>query len=814
MIGRTISHYRIVEKLGEGGMGVVYKAEDTRLHRIVALKFLPPELTRDAAAKERFIQEAQAASALEHPNICNVHEIDETTDGQTFIAMACYEGESLKAKIERGPLGIEEALDVASQVAQGLAKAHNRGIVHRDIKPANILITEDGLVKVVDFGLAKLAGAKLTKTGSTLGTAQYMSPEQARGEAVDARSDIFSLGAVLYEMVTGKHAFPGEYEQATIYAIMNEEPPPVTSLRSGIPMELERIITKALAKKPSERYQHADDLIVDLKSVARESVSAVARGFARPRERGPESSPGRRPSVGPKVHPALRLVPPIALLAVAVIAIAAYFISSSKREERTRATPPTVSPFAAPAWRDSIAVLPFKDFSAAKDQEYFCDGMTEDIITKLSKIHDLKVISRTSAMRFKSTEKSIREIARELGVGTILEGSVQKQKDEIRVNVQLIRAADDAHLWAEKYDRKLESVFQVQDEISMAIAEALKLKLTSREKEGMTRLPIDNVAAYECYLRAVQEIRRFDERGIDRAVENLQKGLSIIGDNALLYAGMAYAYYMYVNIGVRQEEDIERAEAHAKEALALDPDCAQAHVVLGDIHSAFRGNQQEAVRQYKRALSINPNDPIALRSLAGQYLWAGRGSLAPSLLERAKQIDPLNAMKSGVQIDLLMSQGRYQEALRYCKQQYEADPESPMAQAAFALTLTYNGRFAEALPIIDRLAESSPNNVTTKFMLLLKYGMQKDREKAFAMLTPDFQKTCRRDFQWSYNVAGDLSLLGAKEEALDWLENAINRGFLDYGSTEHDFLLDNIRGEERFKKLMERAKYESDHFEI
>jgi TolB-like protein len=802
MIGKTVSHYRIVEKLGEGGMGVVYKAEDTTLGRAVALKFLPGELTRDAEAKERFIQEARAASALDHPNICNIHEVGRTEDGQTFIAMAYYEGEDLKSRIGRGPLKLDEALDIAVQIAQGLAKAHGQGIVHRDIKPANILITKDGLVKIVDFGLAKLGGAKLTKAGSTLGTAQYMSPEQARGEDVDARSDIFSLGAVLYEMLTGKHAFSGEYEQATLFAIMNEEPAPVTSLRSGIPMELERIVQKALAKNPSERYQHADDLIVDLKNVAK--TAATARVAARVPER-----PARR-GVRPWI--------PATFLIVAAIAVSAYFILRGTREAKMPAAPIAVpaasSQFAAPAWRDSIAVLPFKDYSAAKDQEYFCDGMTEDIITKLSSIHDLKVISRTSTMRYRDTDKSVREIAGELGVGVILEGSVQREKNEIRVNVQLIRAADDAHLWAEKYDRKIESVFQVQDEISMAILEALELKLTSQEKQGITRQPIGNVAAYESYLKAYHEISRFDERSVDRALRNLQDGIAIIGDNALLYAGMAYAYYQYVNIGVRQEEYIEKSETYARKALALDPECAPAYLVLGNIASAFQGNQQEAVRQYKRALSINPNDPILLRKLAVQYLFAGKRLLVSPLVERARQIDPLAAARATIQYDIYMSDGAYDLLLAFSRKWYESDPESPMAQASYALALTYSKKANDALPIIDKLAETNPDNVVTKFALLGKCGILRDREKAFQILTPDFQKTCRRDYQWSYTVADGLAAVGAKKEALDWLENAISKGFLDYQSMERDFLLDNIRGEERFKKLMERAKYMSDRFEV
>jgi len=804
MIGKVISHYRILEKLGEGGMGIVYKAEDITLGRTVALKFLPPELTRDAVAKERFINEARAASALDHPNICTIHEVAQTEDAQTFIAMAYYEGESLKSKIERGPLKLDEALEIAVQIAQGLTKAHGQGIVHRDIKPANILITKDSLVKIVDFGLAKLAGMKVTKTGQTLGTAQYMSPEQARGEEVDARSDIFSLGAVLYEMLTGKHAFPGEYEQATLYAIMNEEPEPVTALRSGIPMELERIVAKALAKKPGERYQHADDLIVDLKNIAKQSVSAIARGAIR----SPDRAARRR----------VKLWIPVTFLIIAAVAMSAYFIlmsrSRTKKPAVTAVAPAATPQLARQTWQDSIAVLPFKDFSPQKDQEYFCDGMMEDIITKLSSIRDLKVISRTSAMQYTKTDKSIGEIGRELGVGAVLEGSVQKEKDRIRVTAQLIRTADDAHLWAERYDRELASVFEVQDEISMAIVAALKLKLTAREKQGISKLPIDNVAAYECYLRATHEIRRFDEASLDRALQDLQNGITIIGDNALLYSGLAYAYYQYVNIGVKQEEYIEKAEAYAKKALALDPDCPQAYVVLGKIYSAFRGNQQEAVRQYKKALSVNPNEQSALSSLASSYVDAGKTAAALAVLEKCRQVDPLNVQNYNLQFDLYMMDGKYELALEWSRGKYEADPESPFAQGVYAVTLAYNNKVEEAISMVDKAVAATPNNVMAKFGLLLKYGLLKERDKAFQVMTPEFQETCKRDYAWSYNVGSSLSLLDAKSEALDWLENSVNRGFINYPFFERDPFLDNIRGEERFKKLMERVKYEWEHFEV
>jgi non-specific serine/threonine protein kinase len=800
MIGQTVSHYKILSKLGEGGMGVVYKAEDLKLHRFVALKFLPHHLGADGE-KQRFVHEAEAASALDHPNICTVHEIDETPDGQMFIVMPCYEGESLAAKIERGPLKLDEATDIAIQVATGLAKAHEKGIVHRDIKPGNIFLTSDGLAKIVDFGLAKLATqTKLTRSGTTVGTISYMSPEQARGDEVDRRSDIWSLGVVLYEMITGRLPFKGEHEPAVVYSIMNEEPEPVTAVRTGVPMELERIIGKCMAKSPDERYQHTGDLIVDLKTLAKEPTMGLRGSSGRPLARK-----GRR---------AFRFWIPVAFAVVAVIAVSAYLTLSGKRGTK-RPTPPATAPQTTRlVWRDSVAVLPFKDFSPQKDQEYFCDGMMEDIITKLSSIRDLKVISRTSAMRYRDTDKSAGEIGKELRVGAILEGSIQKEKDVVRINVQLISTADDAHLWAEKYDRELASVFEVQDDISMAIVDALKLKLTAREKQGISKLPIDNVAAYECYLRATHEIRRFDEASLDRALQDLQNGVTIIGDNALLYSGMAYAYYQYVNMGLKQEEYIEKAEAYAKKALALDPDCSQAHAVLGKIYLDLRGNQQEAVRQLKKALSVNPNEQSALNSLASLYVLVGKPSAALPLLERSKQVDPLNVQNNLRWADMYFYNGQYELALEVCHELYQADPESPIAQMAYALALACCNKLGEATSIIDRCAKEAPNNAATKFGLLLKYSLLKDVQKALEVMTPDFQETCKRDPVWSYNIAMMFSLLNARKEALDWLENSVSRGFINYLAMERDPFLENIRGEERFKTLMKRVKHEWEHFEV
>ncbi len=385
MIGKIISHYRILEKLGEGGMGIVYKAEDTKLKRLVALKFLPSQIMASEMEKARSIHEAQAAAALNHPNICTIYEINEI-DGQAFIAMEFIEGQSLKEKIEAEPLKLDEALNIAMQVADGLQAAHEKKITHRDIKPANIMLTSRGQVKIMDFGLAKLAGrSALTKEGTTLGTVAYMSPEQARGEKVDHRTDIWSFGVVLYETITGQHPFKGEYEQAVMYSIMNEEPEPITGLRTGVPMELERIANKALAKKINLRYQNIEDLLVDLRALQlRPMPSAV------PQPPIKAKAPERKQPW---------LYGGVAAFVILLVAAALFFWPKKQSKEMFT----------------SIAVLPFEDISPQKDQEYFCDGMTEEILTRLSKLRALKVIARTSVMRYKATDKSIKEIGAELG---------------------------------------------------------------------------------------------------------------------------------------------------------------------------------------------------------------------------------------------------------------------------------------------------------------------------------------------------------------------------------------------------------------
>ena len=788
MVGKVISHYKILEKLGEGGMGVVYKAEDTKLKRTVALKFLPSEFTRDAAARERFVHEAQAAAALDHPDICTIYEIDEA-EGQAFISMAYIEGESLKERIGRGPLRLHEALDVAAHIAQGLQAAHEKGIVHRDIKSANVMLTASGQVKVMDFGLAKLAGATMvTRDGTTLGTAAYMSPEQARGEDTDRRTDIWSLGVALYEMLTGFLPFRGEYEQALVFQILNGTPEPITSLRTGVPVELERIVNKCLEKNRDERYQTAADLIADLRHAQRTL--------------GVSTEPSMRSMAGAaRQARRLRWWYWAAPLIVIIIVAGAFLFRKAHR--------------AVMPQEKSVAVLPFADMSPQHDQDYFCDGMTDELISRLSNI-GLRVPARTSAFMFKGKTEDIRDIGSKLNVQTVLEGSVQKSGDKLRITAQLINVANGYHMWSETYDRELKDVFAIQDEISSAIANALQLKLTPQEQQKLSEHPIENVKAYECYLKAWRQINRFDEKSLDSAFVYLRTAIDIMGDNGELYAGMAAAYLQRANIGIGQEEDLKQAGDYATKALVLKPDLPSALVNLGllSAYEDYPKNWHDLFSYTRKALAANPFATEALRSLAISCAQVGKPKQALAYADMFEQHDPLNPWRYAVKGICHYYDCRFAPAVEQFRMFYQGDSTSPLAQDVYSSALTCNGQRDEALAVIERTRVATARNAETVFCLLLKYGLRKDRESVLHLMTPEFQKTCRRDYEWSYVVAERLSLVGAKEEALDWLENGINHGFINYPFIQCDPFLENIRGDERFKKLAEHAEYEWKHFEV
>lgn len=802
MIGQTISHYKVVEKLGEGGMGVVYKAHDTKLDRLVALKFLPQQITRQtdvgqAVSEEniaRFLQEAKAISALNHPGIATIYDVDEAegpacadapAGRQKFLVLEYIPGGTLKSKLkhlksEDQEFSLVEVLDYGIQAAEALAHAHRHQIIHRDVKTDNLMLTEEGKIKLTDFGLAKLRGsAQVTKTGTAVGTAAYMSPEQIRGEEVDQRSDIFSLGVVLYELISSRLPFRGEFETALSYSILNENPPPVKSLRKDAPPALEKIIDRCLEKEKTKRYQTAEEVVDALREVRQEISPAIKVQ---------------------KNAMKVSLLVGSAIVVVAVIVIA-YFFWPQK---------PT------PSVAKSIAVLPFVDMSPQKDQEYFCDGMTEELINRLSNTRELKVVARTSVFVFKGKEKDIREIGEKLNVQTVLEGSVRKDSSKLRITAQLINVADNYHIWSQTYDRELKDVFAIQDEISLAIVNALKVNLTSEENRKLSEKPIDNVAAFDYYLRASHEMSwSYQKDAIDRAVQNLQKAIDIIGDNALLYTGLARAYYLYVDLGIKPEEYVSKADEYAKKAMSLDPHLPQVLSLMGTINRDVRGNPREAIRYYRMAIAANPNESGALRGMALCYVLIGKPSISHELMEQHKRVDPLSVWTSRIEAHISFFEGQFGKALEKYVQLFHSDSQNSAIRWFYTLGLIYNNRFDEALSTIDATVEANPSDWGTRLALLYKHALMKEEKKAYQLMTPEFSRTCKLDPSYSWDVAVAFALLGKRKDALDWLENAVDRGFINYPFlAEKDPFLANLRGEERFKKLMERAKKEWEDFEV
>ena len=805
MIGQNVSHYLILEKLGEGGMGVVYKAHDTTLDRTVALKFLPHHLTSDPSEKERFYHEARAAAALTHAHVAVIHEIGEH-EGELFIAMEYIEGKTLKEKIleaagtQGSGISHGEAVEYAIQVASGLAAAHERGIVHRDVKPENIIITPRAQAKITDFGLAKLKGAtKLTKAGSTLGTAAYMSPEQARGEEVDQRTDIFSFGVVLYEMLTAHLPFRGEHTAALAYSIANDAPPPMARYNERVSDELQRIVSKALEKDRGDRYQHIDEMLSDLKR-EQKKIEYARTGYPNNSDLSP--LPAEKTSIRVWFG---RIA--IGIAALGMLVVLAMFFNPFREK--------TLEPGVASTDPKSVAVLPFVDMSPQKDQGYFCDGMTEALINRLGNIKGLRVPARTSAFMFKGKEQNVQEIGKALQVRTVLEGSVQKSGRWLRITAQLVNVDDGYQIWSQVFDREIRDVFVIQDEISSAIVTALRLSVTPEARQRMARAPIDNIAAYECYLKAYDKIWQFNARSLDSAIRYLNDGIAIVGDNPLLYSALAQSYWQYVNVGAGQEDDIAKAEKYARKALALDPGFAAANEVMASIYKDFLGNLREGVRYYRMALADNPNEPEALRKLAYTYIVdIGRPDAAVELIGRAKQVDPLDPWKHFIEGMQYLYGGQHHLMLEPFRAFFQTDTANPLAQFFYAWALELSGRRDDGFTVINNSKTATPENVCTKFGLLLQHGVLKERGLALRELTPDFRRTCRRDPEWSYYVGLMLSLCDARTEALDWLENAVSRGFYNYPQLAQNSYLTPLHDDVRFKKLLERAKYEWEHFEI
>jgi non-specific serine/threonine protein kinase len=702
MIGTIFSHYKILEKIGEGGMGVVYKAEDTKLQRVVALKFLGEQFASDDEAKARFFREARAASALNHQNIITIYEIDEF-EGKCFISMEFVEGKSIKGLIGQEALSVKKALNIVMQVAEGLKAAHEKGIVHRDLKSDNIMLTPEGMVKIADFGLAELRGAPtLTSQPSIMGTLPYASPEQLEGITTDERTDIFSFGVVLYEMITGRLPFWSEYEQATIYSILNEDTEPVTKLNKEIPTELERVIEKALKKRRELRYQSMVEVLADLRQVGEEYETGARR---------------KAPAV------------PV------------------------------------------LAVLYFENMGESKEDDYFAAGMTEDIITDLSKIDKIRVLSRSDVLPYRGKTVSIKETGRNLNVDYILEGSVRKADSKLRISAQLIRVSDGFHVWAERFDRELKDVFEVQSDVSQKVASALKIRLTLSQIERIEKRPTISIKAYDYYLRGRDYYWRLGKGDLEIAIQMYKKALEVDPQYALAYAGLADAYvYKYEAYYDRSVHLLNLAEETAKRALALDYDLPEAHRALGRVYKE-RKNNPEAISEFKKAIELKPDYLEAYRALGWICEEMRNCDEAIAYTEKALEIRPSDRESYLLLGIAYLDKKEYPQAEKMFFEALEVAPDYATAYYYIGNTYQKQGKFDQALKMYQKctIAGGDPNVYLDMGWIYLLEG---DFQKAITA----FKKCIELgyfEFIANYYLGLAFKVQGKKKEAQDYYNHSI-----------------------------------------
>jgi len=736
MIGRTISHYRILEKLGEGGMGIVYKAQDTKLDRLVALKFLPKHLLCDEEAKIRFEHEAKAASALNHTNITTIYEIDES-EGECFICMEYVEGKLIKELIKEKALSIQDILNISIQIAEGLNAAHEKGIVHRDIKSDNIKLTPRGQVKIMDFGLAKLRGvSKVTKTGSTLGTLAYMSPEQVQGVELDQRSDIFSFGVVIYEMITGQLPFKGEHEAAIIYSILNETPEPLARYKANVAEGLQRAIEKALEKNREIRYQHIDDFRADLKKLPKEAESHITKQ------------------------------------------------------------------------QPSIAVLPFTNLSADKEQEYFCDGMAEEIINALTQVEGLRVVARTSAFSFRGKEIDIREIGRKLNVETLLEGSVRKAGNRLRITAQLINVADGYHLWSERYDREMEDVFAIQEEISLSIVDKLKVKLLKEEKAKLVKRYTDDPEAYSLYLKGRYFWYRRYEGGLQKGIEYFQQAIDQDPLYALAYVGIADCYNQFGLWGfLHPKEAYPKAKVACAKALEIDDTLAEAYASLGWIKMFYDWDWAEAEKAFKRAIELNPNY-ATVHYYYGLYLGTvGQGIEGVTEAKKSVDLDPLCLVHNAVLGFEFYCKRQFDEAIEQLHKTLEMD--SNFAVTCFFLGLSYMGkeRWEEAIASLKRFASLWQGSPFPIGFLGFAYGMSGQKDEALSMLE-QLSKLSQQRYVSSFYKALIYAGLDRMDQAFELLYKAHDERESWMVSLKVFPLMDTFRSDPSYEVLIKKMGLE------
>jgi len=785
--GKTVSHYRILQKIGEGGMGDVYLAEDTSLERKVALKFLPENLQQDEVARMRFIREAKSAAALDHPYICKIYETGEV-GGQSFIAMEYVRGQTIKEMLSEGRLPLKQVLQIGSEVAEALERAHDEGIVHRDLKPANIMLPKEGHAKVMDFGLAKrltTAGDEggettegLTWEGTTLGTLNYMSPEQLRGQPIDTRSDIFSFGVVLYEMVTGIHPFRRESANDTISAALNEDPAPLSRYLNDTPEALQHILRKMLAKDRRRRSQSMREVQNDLEQLVDDS--------------------GRAPlAASQKVPRWLWLVPIPALLLVVLLGI--YWSDFSQSESGGTADPQLAQTVQD---RKSIAVLPLENLTGEAEQDYFVDGMTEALTAELSKLGAFKVIARTSAMRYRQTDKSAREIARELGVDVLVEGSVLRAKNEVRITAQLIDGNTEEHLWAQSFDRELTSILALHSDVAQAIAREIQIAVTPAEETDWASARPVNPEAYELYLKGRYHHNKWTAEEFEKATEYFRKAIEVDPNYAPAYAGLVECYQWFAWFGsLPSREAYAKFDAPLRKALEIGDTLPEVNLRRADTSFYFDRDWGRAEREYKRAIELNPSFAKAHSSYAWYLMAMGRFPEAIVAAEIGLQLDPFSTAAKLTLGEVYYNAHQYEQAVTEYRQSIELEPNGPAAYEWLASAYEQKGMYEDVVRARQKamtLSGARPEEVAA-----LAHAYSVSGSKGYLMWRLERLK----DQYAPYNIAEIYARLGNREQAFAWLEKAYRQQHTQMVLLKVSPSLDPLRDDPRFQDLLRRMNF-------